>query len=154
MNCKCRHKKYSFRAVVRGNVSLHMRKVHKKEGIAYHDIIRIGDYTYWVKIYVFCWNGIKYSWWCLKVQNGSKYLVTLFVPLSWSMQRFISSSTFLGITPAVESNICIQGDPSRCAKLPVNFKVLFWPGLARPKRNFCFEVNERFWTTWWVTLYM
>ena len=38
--------KSSFRAVVRGNVSLHMRKVHKKEGIAYHDIIRIGDYTY------------------------------------------------------------------------------------------------------------
>ena len=35
-----------YRAVVRGNVSLHMRKVHKKEGIAYHDIIRIGDYTY------------------------------------------------------------------------------------------------------------
>ena len=24
---------------------------------------------------------------------------------------------------------------------------LAWLGLARPKRNFCFEVNGRFWTT-------
>ena len=46
MHGKCHDIDASNRAVVRGNVSLHMRKVHKKEGIAYHDIIRIGDYTY------------------------------------------------------------------------------------------------------------
>ena len=28
------------------------------------------------------------------------------------------------------------------------------PGLARPKRNFCFEVNIMFWPTWCVTLYV
>ena len=31
---------------------------------------------------------------------------------------------------------------------------LAWPGQARPKRNFCFEVNGRFPTTWCVTLYI
>ena len=40
----------------------------------------------------------------------------------------------------------VQGDTSGSAKSPVDFipKVPFWPGLARPKRNFCFEVNGRF----------
>ena len=43
----------------------------------------------------------------------------------------------------------IQGDPSRCAKPPVDFKtkVLYWTGLARQKRNIYFEVNGRFCTT-------
>ena len=31
---------------------------------------------------------------------------------------------------------------------------LTWPGLDRPKRNFCFEVNGRFCTTRFVSLYM
>ena len=31
---------------------------------------------------------------------------------------------------------------------------LAWPGQARPKRNFCFDVNWRFWRTWCVTLYI
>ena len=52
----------------------------------------------------------------------------------------------------------LQGDHSACAKPPVDFttKVPLWPSLpwpARPKRNFCFEVNGRFCTSWMVTLY-
>ena len=31
--------------------------------------------------------------------------------------------------------------------------VLAWPGQARPKQNFCFEINGRFWTSGIVTLY-
>ena len=51
--------------------------------------------------------------------------------------------------------ISVQGDTSGCAKPPVDFKtkVLFWPCLAWPKQNLCFEVNERLCTTWCVTLY-
>ena len=30
--------------------------------------------------------------------------------------------------------------------------ILAWPGQTMPKRNLCFEVNERFDTTWCVTL--
>ena len=43
----------------------------------------------------------------------------------------------------------IQGETSRCAKSQFDFKtkVALWPGLARPKRNFCFDVNGRFCTT-------
>ena len=39
---------------------------------------------------------------------------------------------------------CLQGDHSPCGEPPVDFKtkVQFWPGLARPKRNICFVVNE------------
>ena len=52
-----------------------------------------------------------------------------------------------------------QGDPSPCAKPPVDLKskVLFGlacPGLANPKRNFTFEVNGRFCTRRRVTLYL
>ena len=32
--------------------------------------------------------------------------------------------------------------------------VLARPGQVRPKRNFCFEVNRRFWTSGMVTLYI
>ena len=43
----------------------------------------------------------------------------------------------------------VQRDHSTCSKPPKtsNQKFRFglaWPGLARPKRNFCFEVNGRF----------
>ena len=53
----------------------------------------------------------------------------------------------------------LQGDPSPCAKPPVDFKSkvpfgLVCPGLARPKRSFTFEVNGRFCTRRRVTLYM
>ena len=43
----------------------------------------------------------------------------------------------------------LQGDTSGCDEPPVDFNttVLIWPGLARQKRNFCFEVNGRFVTT-------
>ena len=46
----------------------------------------------------------------------------------------------------------VQGDPSRWPKHPVDFQKKFRIGLVRPgqarlKRNFCFEVNRRFWPT-------
>ena len=50
----------------------------------------------------------------------------------------------------------VQGDHSTCSKPPVDFKtkVPFWPGQARPMRNFGFEVKRRFWTSGMVTLYL
>ena len=54
--------------------------------------------------------------------------------------------------PVMATKICnlnVQGDTSGCGETPVDTKttVLFYPGLARPKRNFCFEVKGRFATT-------
>ena len=49
----------------------------------------------------------------------------------------------------------VQGDHSGCVKPPVDTKtkVAFkYMGLI-PKRNFCFDVNRRFGTTFLVTLY-
>ena len=48
----------------------------------------------------------------------------------------------------------IQGDTLGCAKLPVFWPDWAWPGLAKPKQSFCFEVKWRFCTTWCVTLYI
>ena len=63
------------------------------------------------------------------------------------MTSFFSPPEFCG-------SRAVQGDHSTYTKPPVNFKtkVLLWPGLARQKPNFCFEVNRRFWTSWMVTL--
>ena len=66
------------------------------------------------------------------------------------------AATFLATAQTFSSSVGsfsyhILGDPSLCLKPPVDFKtkVPFWPGLARsgqarPKRNFCSEVNRRF----------
>ena len=55
----------------------------------------------------------------------------------------------------------IQGDTSDCGEPPVDFRTkvpfgLACPGAgeARPKRNFCFDVNGKFESTRFVTLYL
>ena len=51
---------------------------------------------------------------------------------------------------------CVQGDTSPWFKPPVDIKtkVPYWPALlARPKQNFCFDVNGRFESRRCVTLY-
>ena len=49
----------------------------------------------------------------------------------------------------------IQGDTSGSSQPPVDIKtkVVFQHMLLILKRNFCFDVNRRLGTTWWVTLY-
>ena len=64
----------------------------------------------------------------------------------------------LGILQTISSNhiyrVTIQVGPNLLLTSKQKFRFgLARPGHARPKRNFCFEVNRRFGPTWMVTLY-
>ena len=66
---------------------------------------------------------------------------------AFSVSRNPGQFPWLPKSPATRTKL--QGDKSGCVEHPVDIitTLPFWPGLAWPKRNFCYDVNGRFATT-------
>ena len=92
-------------------------------------------------------------YWPLLTSNIDHKLIDLINTILNLCQPKLTATDFC--KPKLTLTNLIQGDTSGCAKPSIDFKtkVPFLPGLDRPKRNFCCEVNRWFCTTWCVTLY-
>ena len=92
-------------------------------------------------------------YWPLLTSNIDHKLIDLINTILNLCQPKLTATDFC--KPKLTLTNLIQGDTSGCAKPSIDFKtkVPFLPGLDRPKRNFCCEVNWMFWTSVIVTLY-
>ena len=102
----------------------------------------------------------KYFWYLLDWNFGH----IPFHQIPTLRQTHSCLSTYLGICNGrSETNFCSL-KPKRFTGWPFSLcktsgllqnigSTLAWPALTRPKRNFCLEVNRRFYTSWMVTLY-